>query len=107
MNPDQNVVMRFSFPTKSRAVAFQAELNKLGISGSTLRMVQYQWTVKTDTRCLVYAEHLHRVIYAVPDKHKQDADALRKCTGAVKVTVSEQVRNADGTIKVTGWAVSE
>jgi hypothetical protein len=65
-----NVVMRFSFETKAPAAAFLAELTKLGITGGKLNKVKYLWTVTTDTRCLMYAEHLNRFISAVPDKFK-------------------------------------
>jgi hypothetical protein len=38
---------------------------------------------------------------------QEEADALRKCTGAVKVTMREEVRMADGTLRVISEAVSE
>ncbi len=37
----------------------------------------------------------------------EHAEALRKCTGAVKVTLREEVREADGTLRTVSETVSE
>jgi hypothetical protein len=69
----QQMTMIFSFALRSKAVAFQKELERLGIASRKISKLRHEYAVTTDTRAMDFAAVLNKFIYEVDAKHKEVA----------------------------------